>query len=167
MPTALTASMASIALPGPTGRPAARKARANCMMFSERRLAAGAAATIRVIARAERALETPPPAWGRSRRGKPRFGVRQSSLASPTPTRPQDGGGGMTTLDCAHAIALKGPSCHLAPCGGHLRAHFIEDLGGFRAADARDVVLVFEQGTERMIDRIGRQRHLVELHQRI
>jgi len=65
-----------------------------------------------------RALKPPPPTWGRFRlrlsyggpefarlagealaepagRGKPRFGVRQSSLASPTPTRPQVGGGGM------------------------------------------------------------------------
>src|SRR5687767_7768638 len=42
----------------------------------------------------------------------------------------------------------------LAPCGGHLRAHFLEDLGGLTAADACDVVLVFEQGTERMVDRI-------------
>src|SRR5688572_5712441 len=109
MPTAFTASMASIALPGPTGRSAARKARANCMMFSESRLAAGAAATIRAIACAERALKTPPPTWGRSGRGKPRFGVRQSSLASPTPTRPQIGGGGMMFgLRCEIALRSTG-----------------------------------------------------------
>jgi len=49
----------------------------------------------RAIAYADSALKAPPPTWGRLGRGKPRFGVRQSSLASPTPTRPQVGGGGV------------------------------------------------------------------------
>src|SRR5688572_3711734 len=34
-------------------------------------------------------LKTPPPTWGRLGRGKPRFGARQSSLASPTSILPK------------------------------------------------------------------------------
>src|SRR5688572_31856035 len=49
--------------------------------------------------------ESPPPTWGRSGRGKPRFGVRQSSLASPPQPAPQVGGGGIM-LHRAYAIAL-------------------------------------------------------------
>src|SRR5687768_13844784 len=41
-----------------------------------------------------RAPKISSPTWGRSGRGKPRFGVRQSSLASPTSIRPHAGGGG-------------------------------------------------------------------------
>src|SRR5678816_3120957 len=37
MPTARTASAASMTLPGPTGKPAARSTRANCIKLSTRR----------------------------------------------------------------------------------------------------------------------------------
>src|SRR5688572_9662118 len=57
------------------------------------------------IANAEPALKTPPPPWGMLGRGKPRFGARQSSLASPTPTHSHVGGGGMM-LDVSRCDAL-------------------------------------------------------------
>jgi hypothetical protein len=59
----------------------------------------------RAIAYEHRALISPPPKWGRSRRGKLRFGGRQSSLASATSILPHAGGGG--TGPCRpYAIAL-------------------------------------------------------------
>jgi hypothetical protein len=48
----------------------------------------------RTLVAAARTEKSPPPSWGRVGRGKPRFDARQPSLASPTPTRPQRGGGG-------------------------------------------------------------------------
>jgi hypothetical protein len=48
----------------------------------------------RILVAAARSEKSPPPSWGRVGRGKPRFGATQPSLASPTPTRPQLGGGG-------------------------------------------------------------------------
>src|SRR5688572_3011085 len=48
----------------------------------------------RTLVAAARTEKCPPPSWGRVERGKPRFDARQPSLASPTPTRPQLGGGG-------------------------------------------------------------------------
>ncbi len=48
----------------------------------------------RTLVAAARVEKSPPPSWERVGRGKPRFGGGQSSLASPTPTRPQLGGGG-------------------------------------------------------------------------
>jgi|SRR5688572_8104944 len=48
----------------------------------------------RTLVAAARTEKSPPPSWGRVGRGKPRFDAREPSLASPTPTRPQLGGGG-------------------------------------------------------------------------
>ena len=57
-------------------------------------------------------LESPPPTWGRSGRGKPRFGGKQPSLASPTPTRPHVGGGGNNSpVNHHHAACCRSASC--------------------------------------------------------
>lgn len=51
-------------------------------------------AIYRELVAAASSENSPPPNWGRVGRGKPRLDARQLSLASPTPTRPQLGGGG-------------------------------------------------------------------------
>src|SRR5579871_3541041 len=93
----MTARSASITWPGPTGMPAARRMRANCMMLS-----------------------TSLPFTGRS----------------------------------AERLL------------GELGAHGIEQLHGFGALQAGDVVLVFEQHAQGRVDDRGIERHRVELEQR-
>ena len=81
---------------GPPGRDAARQARQGLCQAQRlpgadhrgNRGAFGRAGYRGVVS------QSPPPTRGRVGRGKPRFGGNQSSLASPTPTLPQLGGGG-------------------------------------------------------------------------
>src|ERR1700757_2511593 len=51
-------------------------------------------------------------------------------------------------------------------CCADLRAHLIEQLLGLAALDARDVVLVFQQHAERIVDGRGIEGGGVELGQR-
>ena len=53
----------------------------------------------------------------------------------------------------------------VAACPGGLGLHLIEDAGGFAAVQAGDVVLVFEQHAQGVVDRVRRQLEYVELHQ--
>jgi hypothetical protein len=52
-----------------------------------------------------RSCRPPPPTTGEGRRGSRAFGVGQSSLSSPRPTRPQVGGGGMNSAS-GQAVAI-------------------------------------------------------------
>src|SRR5437879_13332122 len=51
--------------------------------------------------------------------------------------------------------------------GGELRLDLGEQAQGLAALDLADVILVFQQDAKRVVDRLGRQRQHVELHQRL
>src|SRR5262249_57495774 len=98
MPTVLTASTASMTLPGPTGSPAVRKVRAKCIRLASSRPAG-------------------------------------SDLVVGT--------------------------CTVCRLGLDLP----ENARGFAAVQPGDVVLIFEQHAQRVVDRVRRQFEHVELHQ--
>src|SRR5262245_16401055 len=52
-------------------------------------------------------------------------------------------------------------------CRGELLLHLGEQALRLRALDLGDVVLVFEQHAQRVVDRLGRQRQHVELRERM
>src|SRR5215472_3429830 len=102
----LTASTASMTLPGPTGSPAARNVRAKCIRLASRRPSRC-----------------------------PCGGVRGSLV---TRSGPHRGGFGLDLL---------------------------ENAGGLTAVQPGNVVLVFEQHTQSVVDRVRGQLEYVKLHQ--
>src|SRR5690242_14578071 len=55
----------------------------------------------------------------------------------------------------------------LARRGGDLGLDLVEQLGGFAALDAGDVVLVLQEHAERVVDDVRGQFQRIELHQRL
>src|SRR5690242_5094793 len=107
MPTASTARSASMTLPGPMGKPAARSVRAKNIRFSTRR------------------------PW--------KAGVSLAVMG-------------------AHSCPSLG--------GGDLGLHLVKQRGSLAAADLRDIVLVFQQHADGVIDRLGIEGDTIELDQR-
>src|SRR6516165_5496678 len=149
MPTVLTAATASITFPGPTGSPAARKARAKCIRLASSDPPASGVAGLEVGGATGPGPMPLRHGWTRSGQPRPaRSGVPWMTGSSPV----------MTVI--------------WVICSGRSRRRnfgldLLQEPSGFAAVQPRDVVLVFEQHAEGVVDRMRRQLEHVELHQRL
>src|ERR1041385_4243683 len=153
MPIASTAATASSTLPGPTGSPAARKVRPKCIRVATSRPSdcepPGALSNwppLRTAAPALTPTLSPQAGRGRSLRS-----------GSARPLSPSYGARDRVRGGCLSSLLARG--------GGDLGLDLIEQLGRLAALDAGDVVLVFEQHAQGVVDRLRRQLQDVELHQ--
>src|SRR5881227_2795165 len=87
-----------------------------------------------------------------------------SRPSAPSPTLPRLRGR-ESAASAAGGSGLTGTGSRLARGGGDLGLDLIEELGRLAALDAGDVVLVFEQHAQGVVDRLRRQFQHVELHQ--
>src|ERR1700751_4763128 len=148
MPPVRTAAPASMTLPGPTGSPAARNVRAKCIRLASRRPCSGSC-PLRPLAGGEGG-DPSRPAMGRVR-----WAGAEVSPISPRPSPPPRAE--MGRLGSPVTISRLRP--------GGLGLDLIEDAGGFAAMQAGDVVLIFEQHAQRVVDRVRRKFQYIELHQ--
>src|SRR5215472_9091519 len=156
MPTVETAATASMTLPGPTGSPAARKVRAKCIRLASNRPppSGGSAPEIcplRPLAGGEGG-DPSPSAMGRVRWVVPLAGAGDP----PTSPRPSPPPG---------AERERSGLCDIGQCSGGLGLDLLEDARRLAALQPGDVVLVFEQHPQGVVDRVRAQFQDVELHQ--
>src|SRR6266850_2382879 len=139
MPTASTAATASSTLPGPTGSPAARKVRAKCIRLATSRPSLACAG-----AGNPHPLAAPTPSLPR-KRGRGFIGVRRSKTLprgrgrEGPALKAREGGGPM----------LKS---RLSGRGGDLGLDLLQKARRLAALNPGDVVLVFQQDAERVVD---------------
>src|SRR6266851_3113211 len=119
MPIAVTASTASMTLPGPTGSPAARKVRAKCI-----RLASSdpPSSDVAAMASASAANSPHPPV-----------------AAAPGPSLSRIAGEGAERSEAGEGI---GGTTSVCCMGGGFGLDLLEQPGGFAAVQTGDVVLV-------------------------
>src|SRR6202047_4886526 len=153
MPTALTAATASMTLPGPTGSPAARNVRAKCMRLASSRPCSGTC-PLRPLAGGEGG-DPSGDAMGRVRWAKSPWSEPGGARTSPRPSPPPRARRGRSVSS--------GTGSRLRRCS--LDLHLIEDAGCFAAVQAGDVVLVFEQHAQGVVDRVRGQFQYIKLHQ--
>src|SRR5580704_13778723 len=167
MPTALTAATASSTLPGPTGSPAARKVRAKCIRLATSLPSetCAAAAAIQLNSEAVRLRERKTlTAEGAEVAQRTRWlGNCCNAFASLRATSAS------SAVKCCFILPTASPphceDSSFAGGGGDLGLDLLQEARRLAALHPGDVILVFQQDAQGVVDRLRRQFQGVELHQ--